>query len=70
MKEAYWTKTVINGVKGISSLIALPNFDLVKGILIDLMHALCLGAIKQHTTLLLTEKKTIFYWKFEANKAY
>lgn len=61
MLKAYETKNIVNGVKGISSLIALPLFDVINGTVAKAMHAVFLGAIKQHTILLLTVTDSDFY---------
>lgn len=49
----------VKRIKGISSLITLPEFDLGKEIVVESMHAVFLGAIGQHTTILLTKKNHI-----------
>ncbi|XP_039442517.1 uncharacterized protein LOC120422976 isoform X2 [Culex pipiens pallens] len=41
------TNQSIKGVKGISPLIYLPNFDLIRGCPIDFMHCVLLGVCKQ-----------------------
>lgn len=61
MYEASEIGQPVNGVKGISSLITLPLFDISKGVIIESMHAVYLGVVKQHTTLLLTKTKAPYY---------
>ncbi|KAG8182604.1 hypothetical protein JTE90_021740 [Oedothorax gibbosus] len=43
--------TTVSGVKRISPLYVLPNFDLVNGFVIDYMHAVLLGVAKLTVTL-------------------
>lgn len=59
--KAYQEKKEYFGVKGISSLVGLPEFDICKGMVVESMHALHLGVIKQHTKLLLTSVNAPFY---------
>ncbi|CAG5093233.1 Protein of unknown function, partial [Cotesia congregata] len=61
MLTAYETKTTTNGIKGISSLAGLPEFDLGKGLAVECLHAVFLGAVKQHTNLFLTVTDSPFY---------
>lgn len=61
MFTVYETKTTTNGIKGISSLAGLPEFDLSKGLVIECLHAIFLGAIKQHTNLFLIATDSPFY---------
>ncbi|KAH0549733.1 hypothetical protein KQX54_013242 [Cotesia glomerata] len=61
MKTAFTTKVTTNGIKGISLLITLPEFDISKGVVVESMHAVFLGAIKQHTDLLMTIATAEFY---------
>lgn len=61
MSKALKTGKVVMGVKNISSLKALPSFNITKGVVIDAMHAVFLGVVKQHTVLLLTSAKTPYY---------
>lgn len=51
----------MHGVKNISALVALPLFDITKGVVVEAMHAVFLGVVKHHTKLLLTETRTTHY---------
>ncbi|XP_074114038.1 uncharacterized protein LOC141537102 isoform X1 [Cotesia typhae] len=51
----------VNGINGISSLITLPLFDISKGVIIESMHAVYLGVVKQHTTLMLIKTNAPYY---------
>ena len=53
MIEAHESQNKVRGVKGVSSLIKLKDFDLSRGVVVDSMHNILLGVIKQHTELLL-----------------
>ncbi|XP_053598383.1 uncharacterized protein LOC106693138 isoform X1 [Microplitis demolitor] len=46
-----------HGVKNISFLIALPLFNVCKGVVVEAMHAVYLGVIQRHTQLLLGKFK-------------
>lgn len=46
---------VVRGVKGVSVLYKLPNFDCVWDIPIDYMHCVCLGVIKALFSLWLSQ---------------
>lgn len=46
MKEAELTKKCVLGVKGISPLVKIPNFDLISCTPVDFMHSVCLGVTK------------------------
>lgn len=61
MLTAHESKTTINGIKGISSLSGLPEFDLGNGLVVHSLHAVFLGAVKHHTNLLLTTTDLPFY---------
>ncbi|XP_057335690.1 uncharacterized protein LOC130674389 [Microplitis mediator] len=61
MSIAYETKEITNGIKGISCLVGLPEFDLCNGIVVESLHAVFLGAVKQHTNLLLNTADSPFY---------
>ncbi|CAD6221966.1 GSCOCG00011675001-RA-CDS [Cotesia congregata] len=50
-----------HGVKNTSSLVALPEFNIPKGVIVDAMHAVYQGVVRQHTRLLLTKKKQPYY---------
>ena len=56
MDEAYKSNEKKFGIKGLSALLILPNFDLHKGTDIDSMHNVYLGVVKLHTSLLLHGK--------------
>lgn len=45
-KKACQTRTVINGIKGPTWLMLLPNFNILHGICIDYMHGIALGVQK------------------------
>ena len=49
--EAAETKHPCKGVKGPSLLSLLPQFDIVRGMVPDYMHCICLGIVKQMATL-------------------
>ncbi|KAF7996964.1 hypothetical protein HCN44_005241 [Aphidius gifuensis] len=49
-KEAHETKTVVHGIKGVSALAIIPGMKLDTGLPVDALHALWIGAVKQHTT--------------------
>lgn len=51
MYKARQIKQPIRGVKGISSLITLPLFDIIKGVVIESMHAVYLGVVKQYMSI-------------------
>lgn len=61
METAYETKKIVRGVKNISSLVVLPLFNITKGVVVDAMHAVFLGVVKQHTKLLFTKTGTPYY---------
>lgn len=54
MLYAFETGKIKNGVKNISSLVALPLFNICKGVVVEAMHAVYLGVIKRHTQILMT----------------
>lgn len=54
MKLASETSKTINGYKGPSAAVNLPQFDLVWGFMVEYMHALLLSVIRQITELLLS----------------
>ncbi|MGH0172098.1 UNVERIFIED_CONTAM: hypothetical protein FKN15_062537 [Acipenser sinensis] len=39
------------GVKGTSTLLLLPSFDIIKGFVPDYMHSVCLGVVRQFTNI-------------------
>lgn len=47
MKQSIQTKVTIYGVKGISPLIGIPDFDLIDGVPVDYMHCVLLGVVQQ-----------------------
>lgn len=51
----------VKEIKGISSFPTLPVFDISTGVVIDSMHAVYLGVVKHHMSLLLTRTKTPYY---------
>lgn len=53
MLQAYESGSVVQGVKGLSPMIAVENFDLVYSFLIDYMHSALLGVMKLILELLL-----------------
>ncbi|XP_044584105.1 uncharacterized protein LOC123264730 isoform X2 [Cotesia glomerata] len=61
MLIAYESKTVTNGIKGISALAAFPEFDLSNGPAVDSLHAVFLGAGRQHSNLFFTATDTPYY---------
>lgn len=62
MKEAHISKKSVYGVKGLSQLICIPDFDFTKCLPVDYMHAVMLGVVKTATELWLDSKNS--------NKAY
>ncbi|KAK0075472.1 hypothetical protein PV326_011549 [Microctonus aethiopoides] len=54
MKSAPTTRKITYGVKGVLPLAAFPEFSICKGMVIEAMHAVFLGVVKQHLNLLLT----------------
>lgn len=54
MKLALESSLVINGYKGPSPAVGLPDFDLVWGFTVEYMHAVLLGVIRQITEILLS----------------
>ncbi|KAF7988869.1 hypothetical protein HCN44_007179 [Aphidius gifuensis] len=48
--KAHETKTVVHGIKGVSALAIIPGMKLDTGLPVDALHALWIGAVKQHTT--------------------
>ncbi|XP_044578533.1 uncharacterized protein LOC123261105 [Cotesia glomerata] len=61
MLISYESKTVTNGIKGISALAAFPEFDLSNGLAVDSLHAVFLGAGRQHSNLFFTATDTPYY---------
>lgn len=61
MTQAFDTGIVTHGIKSISVLVALPLFDISKGVVVEAMHAVFLGVVKQITKLLLTETNAPYY---------
>ena len=59
----------VNGAKGPSSLMNLNYFGLVEGMIPDPMHALFLGVVSQHTTILLTSPNEEYYIGFPSKVA-
>lgn len=47
MKEAFATKTIVNGFKSISPAVGLPCFNVIDGFCIDYMHCCLLGVVRQ-----------------------
>lgn len=56
MKEAHVSKKSIFGVKGLTPLICIPDFDFTKCLPVDYMHAIMLGIVKTVTDLWLDSK--------------
>lgn len=54
MKWATKYGVPVNGVKGPSALLNLPQFSMVRGQAIDYMHCLLLGVTKHITDLMLS----------------
>lgn len=46
-----------NGVKGMSCLMVLPHFDIIKSVQTDYMHGVCLGAVKRWLSIWLGKLK-------------
>ncbi|CAD6224539.1 GSCOCG00011788001-RA-CDS [Cotesia congregata] len=61
MIRAFATGIVTHGIKNISALVALPLFNISKGVVVEAMHAVFLGVVKQLTKLLLTGTKAPYY---------
>lgn len=51
MRESEITKEIIFGVRGITPLIEIPNFDVSSCTPVDFMHAVCLGSVKYLTEI-------------------
>lgn len=56
MKEAHISKRPVFGVKGLSCLVSIPDFDLTQCLPVDYMHALMLGVVKTVNDLWLDTK--------------
>ncbi|CAD6218942.1 GSCOCG00011493001-RA-CDS [Cotesia congregata] len=61
MMQAFDTRKIVHGVKNVSSLTALPLFNISKGVVVDAMHAVFIGAIKQYTKIILKETQSPYY---------
>ena len=48
----------VSGFKAPSPLLQLPNFDIVRGVVIDAMHCAFLGVVKQLVCLWLNSKNS------------
>jgi hypothetical protein len=48
---AIQSDTDVNGVKGPSQLLLLPNFDIIKHFVPEYMHSVCLGVTKQFVSI-------------------
>lgn len=46
MKDAEILGKSIYGVKGVSPLVAIPNFNIISGLPVDIMHSVFLGVVK------------------------
>lgn len=53
----------VTGVKGMSSLIMIPSFDVIKNCPADYMHAILLGVTKQLSKIWFEKPKTACYIK-------
>lgn len=61
MARSHDSKKIIHVVKNVSALVALPLFDISKGVVVEAMHAVFLGVVKHHTKLLVTQTNTPYY---------
>ncbi|XP_057335578.1 uncharacterized protein LOC130674302 [Microplitis mediator] len=61
MKYVIRTGNIRHGVKGYSSLTALPLFKITKGVIVETMHSVFLGVVKLHTTVLLKTVGAPYY---------
>ncbi|KAK0160276.1 hypothetical protein PV328_007704 [Microctonus aethiopoides] len=68
MRSATTTRMITYGVKGVSPLAASPEFSICKGMVIEAMHAVFLGVVKQHLNLLLTSFGAPYYIGSPNNK--
>lgn len=48
-------------IETISSIVALPLFNIRDGVVVEAMHAVYLGVVRQHTRLLLTSSIAVYY---------
>lgn len=51
------------GIKALSPLIFLPNFNIIKGFVVDYMHCILLGVAKQITNYLIKPRDLLHYQK-------
>lgn len=63
MITAYESKSIVNGFKSVSPLVMIPNFDIIKGVVIDYMHNSLLGVANQLLSLIFDSEnhKNDFY---------
>lgn len=63
MMTAYETKSIVNGFKSLSPLVLIPNFDIIKSVVIDYMHNSLLGVTNQMLNLIFDSEnhKSDFY---------
>jgi len=68
LKELYAKRHMTNqfervsrGVKGPSLLMSLNGFILTKGVVVDYMHAICVGVVKHHIEMLLESTRKRFW---------
>ncbi|XP_034946929.1 uncharacterized protein [Chelonus insularis] len=61
MLQAYNIKTTVNGIQKISSLTALPLFDICKNVVVDSMDTVFLGVVKQHFKMLMKTPNAPYY---------
>lgn len=61
MKYAFKKGIKINEIKGISPLISLPLFNIRRGVAVETMHAVFLGVVQLHNTILMTSTKEPYY---------
>ncbi|XP_044597322.1 uncharacterized protein LOC123273905 isoform X2 [Cotesia glomerata] len=68
MLYAFDTGKIRHGVKNISSLVALPLFNICNGVVVEAMHAVYLGVVKRHTEILMDLKFSPKACKSKARK--
>jgi hypothetical protein len=61
-REACNSNESVNGVKGASSLMLLPEFDMVKGFVVDNLHCVDLGVTRQLTNMWLDSSNNEHNW--------
>lgn len=63
MSLSHTRKLAVHGVKGISPLVLIPSFDIIKQCPVDYMHCVLLGVVKQLCNIWFEKPNTSFYIK-------